>query len=538
MTQISWLAEIAWKGTAILAAAFAAAALLRRASAAARHFVWTAAFAALLLLPLFIGWAPKWSVTVPAVAPHSTEVAIRPTATQATVHVVTPAPVNRAPVSRSIPVWIWMWPLGAAVVAVRFALGAMHTRRIVRGGAPAAYAESTARELADALGIRRGVAVLESAAAPVPLACGLLRPKVVLPGGAAGWPPSRLATVLRHELAHIRRRDLAAQALGQVVCCLYWFHPLAWLAAGRLRHERERACDDTVLAAGIPPHDYASDLVDLARGMAERRRFWADAPAMAEASDLEARIRALFDPSQNRRPLRRTLGVTIGAAAMVLLLPLASFTTHAQAARGVLVGVVADPSGARVPNSRVIATNQDTGNQEQTRADAVGEYRFNAISAGQYLVQILSPGFKALKLNATVNAGQVTRLDGNLEVGEVAEAVTVNGQKPPTVIPNAAGARQRIKIGGNVQTVQLLQQPKAEYPAELQQAGVQGTVVLQGIISKDGDVVSTKVLSTDVDPRLVQLALNAFKQYRYRPARLNGEPIEVMTTISIDFRLN
>jgi hypothetical protein len=83
------------------------------------------------------------------------------------------------------------------------------------------------------------------------------------------------------ELTHIRRYDLVAQALGQVACCLYWFHPLAWMAASRLRKERELACDDVVLAAGVPPHEYAADLVDLARGLAGRRRAWVSAPAMA-----------------------------------------------------------------------------------------------------------------------------------------------------------------------------------------------------------------------------------------------------------------
>lgn len=534
MMQITSAIEIAGKGTAILAVAFVAAALLRRTSAAARHFLWTEVLAALLVLPLIIAWAPKWNVNVETRVQQKTAAATTHAGPQS-VLVVRPAPATP---KRSVPFWLWAWMLGGTVAAARFAAGAMHTRRIVRQGTPAAYAESMSRELARALGIRRSVVVLEAADAPVPLACGLLRPAVVLPSGAAEWTEARLATVLRHELAHVSRWDLAAQALGQVVCCLYWFHPLVWLAARRLRHERERACDDAVLAAGIQPHEYASDLVDLARGMAERRRSWANAPAMAEASDLESRVRALFDHSRNRRPLGWKAALAIDGAMLALLVPLASLTMHAQAARGVLVGVIADPSGARVPFCRVIAKNQAGGNQEQTRADAVGEYRFDAIPAGQYVVEVAVPGFKLLKVNATVSAGQVTRADGNLAVGELAEAITVTGQKPPTVTPHATGTPQRIKVGGNVHAAMLLQQVKPEYPAELQQAGVQGTVVLQGIISKSGDVVSTKVLSTDVDQRLVQLALDAFKQWRYQPALLNGEPVEVVTTISIDFRLN
>ncbi len=289
MTQLAWLSEIAWKGTAILAAAFMAASLLRRASAAARHFLWTEALAALLLLPAVMALVPSLVTPGPWGAPLPPAAAIGRHAA-ASVLVVRPAPAKTA-----TPPWLLFWAFGAAVAASRFAVGAFGTRRIVRRAVAARYAQPAAQELTRALGIRRNVAVLESAGAPVPLACGLLRPAVVLPRGAAEWPAARLVTVLRHELAHIRRWDLAAQAIGQVVCCLYWFHPLAWMAARRLRQERERACDDAVLASGIQPHEYAADLVDLARGMAARRRAWADAPAMAETCDLESRVRALFD---------------------------------------------------------------------------------------------------------------------------------------------------------------------------------------------------------------------------------------------------
>jgi TonB family protein len=191
-----------------------------------------------------------------------------------------------------------------------------------------------------------------------------------------------------------------------------------------------------------------------------------------------------------------------------------------------------------VPNARVVAKNEDGSNQEQTKANQAGEYRFNAIPAGQYVLEIASPGFKLAKVNATVVAGQAARIDGRLELGAISEGVTVKGTKPPEVTPNTMGTHERIQVGGNVQAAKLSQQVKPEYPAELQQAGVQGTVVIQGIISKDGDVRAIAVMSTNTDPRLAELALNAFKQWRYQPALLNGQPVEVRTTVSIDFTLN
>jgi len=81
----------------------------------------------------------------------------------------------------------------------------------------------------------RAARVVESAAAAMPMMCGVLRPVIILPAGAGQWQAERLRAVLLHELLHVRRRDLAAQAVAQAACCLYWFHPLAWIAGRQLR---------------------------------------------------------------------------------------------------------------------------------------------------------------------------------------------------------------------------------------------------------------------------------------------------------------
>ena len=75
--------------------------------------------------------------------------------------------------------------------------------------------------------------------------------------------------MLLHELAHIQRGDLPLQTLLLLACALQWFNPLIWLAYRRLIIERERACDDMVLAAGVRPATYARDLLQTA-GLARR----------------------------------------------------------------------------------------------------------------------------------------------------------------------------------------------------------------------------------------------------------------------------
>jgi protein TonB len=68
--------------------------------------------------------------------------------------------------------------------------------------------------------------------------------------------------------------------------------------------------------------------------------------------------------------------------------------------------------------------------------------------------------------------------------------------------------------------------------------GVEGTVKLQAIIGKDGSIQSLSSISWSVDQGLVAAAMDAVKQWRYKPTLLNGEPIEVMTTIDVNFTLS
>jgi len=538
MTGVELLAQSAWRGSIVLAAAFAAAAggapWARRASAAVRHFVWTAALAAMVALPVALLVAPKWSWRV-APTERAQSVVV---ATQQVAQVVKDTGGKTTGATKTQ--WlVGLWVLGCAVVGARFLLGAVRASWMAQRAAEAGHAGAMAEELRGALGIRRRVRVLESADAPMPLTWGILRPVVLLPEGARQWPPARLRTVLLHELAHVGRFDLLAQAIAQLACCLYWFHPLAWMAARQLRKERERACDDAVLSGGVAAPDYAGHLMDLVRALAATRGRWEDAPAMAEASDLEPRVRALLDGTRSRHPLSRRAAIIIAVVAIAVLAPVVAITAQAQAARGSVVGVVEDPSSAHIPNCQVTAKNLDGTNQEMTRANAAGEYSFAAIPPGRYTLEFRSAGFAIFRAEVTVEAGKVARVDANLEIGAVSEAVVVKGQKPAAAAAATpmTGAPQRIRVGGNVQATKLISMPQPEYPAELQQLGIKGAVVMRAVISKTGDLLHLEAISTNVDARLVQAAMDAVRQWKYQPTLLNGQPVEVVTTITVDFQL-
>jgi len=116
-------------------------------------------------------------------------------------------------------------------------------------------------------GIRRRVRLLESDRVRTPMTGGALRPMVLVPPGATTWSAERRRLVLLHELVHIRRWDVVRHWLARVGVALYWFHPLAWIAARSSSVAREQACDEEVLRLGVKPSVYARQLFELAQGL-------------------------------------------------------------------------------------------------------------------------------------------------------------------------------------------------------------------------------------------------------------------------------
>jgi len=95
-------------------------------------------------------------------------------------------------------------------------------------------------------------------------------------------------------------------------------------------------------------------------------------------------------------------------------------------------------------------------------------------------------------------------------------------------------------VGGNIAQPALISSPKPVYPPGARAAGGADSVRLQGVVSKDGTVMALQLENPQPglnNPELIQAAMDAVKQWRYQPGKLNGEPIEMMTTITVNFTL-
>jgi TonB family protein len=250
---------------------------LRRAPAALRHLMWCLTLVSALLLPVGGLYVPR--IAGQAFVIH----------TNAAAGVLLDTP-NKFK-------WIIaVYLTGVAILLLRLALDILAANRLVRESKPSSLP-----------------GVLVSDHATVPFAWG----SIVVPAGYENW-----AAVVAHERAHIERWDVWTAVVARIACAIYWFHPLVWWAASRMRLEADRACDDSVLRDGFGDTGYAENLVQIAKSFGRSEL----APGLLDRSQLELRVRHILSAGVDRRRLSAAalcLGVL---ASIAVVAPLAALS--------------------------------------------------------------------------------------------------------------------------------------------------------------------------------------------------------------------
>jgi beta-lactamase regulating signal transducer with metallopeptidase domain len=404
------------KSLVLLGLAAGGAVALRRASAAARHLVWATAMTGLLVLPALAVAGPRWPIPLPGGLARAVdrmvggagtagemgllgvagdeavvgkvgeavgsevergaaggwtkpETAEGPGARSEAparggrVGVVASSVERRAAAGGGGVDWTVDWRIGLGLVwlggllagLLTLAGGLLGLKRLGRSARPAcARVEAAAREAAARLGLERRVLLLEADGPIMPMTWGVLRPVVLLPAGAGSWPAARLEAVLLHELAHVQRRDPLTQLAAELACAIHWFNPAAWLAARRLRIEREHACDDAVLQAGATPSDYAGQLLDVVRSLRPASMVAVGATAMARSSQLGGRLLAVLDERRNRAGVTRARAWATAACFAVVVPAIAAAAPQQpapppQPTRPQVPAVAQTPASAQIP---------------------------------------------------------------------------------------------------------------------------------------------------------------------------------------------
>jgi len=217
-------------------------------------------------------------------------------------------------------------------------------------------------------------------------------------------------------------------------------------------------------------------------------------------------------------PARRSHWAAAACLTLCAAIPLSTLTSGQQPAtrNADLSGIVTDPSGARVLNATAIASNSSAGNREAARTDAVGAFAFHSFPAGRYMLEVRVPEFDIYQQNSV-----------NVEAGT-----------PAVVNPKlSVGGRRKSPWWRRAHAAAAARQVRPAYPPDLQAQGIEGTVLIEAVIRKEGVPILLTVRNTSVNREFADAALETIRQWRYNSTLLNGQPVEVMMTVTIDFKM-
>jgi beta-lactamase regulating signal transducer with metallopeptidase domain len=361
-----WQSSIFAGGAALLVFA------LRRNGANVRFWLWFSAsmkflvpFAALTVLStLFLTpivapvAAPAVKLMTPLARPFSAPVPALPAVTALPTAPTIPAPHAFHPDLGSALLAIW--GLGFLFLVLRWLVRWSRVRALLR-------------EAVDVQG-DTPVLVKFSASRLEPGLVGIVRPVILLPQDIEQQlSPAELKAVLAHELCHWRRHDNLLAAMHMLVEALFWFFPLVWWLGARLNAERERACDEGVLAEGNDPQMYAEGILKVCRAYLQSPLACV---AGVSGAGLKQRIDAIMENRLSRQ-LTAVKKMLLGASAaasiitpLVLGLVVAPMThVPAQAKAAILASLNA---GRRDDQAVVPAQEANTPDEQTARAPTVG----------------------------------------------------------------------------------------------------------------------------------------------------------------------
>lgn len=281
------------------------------------------------------------------------------------------------------PLLIAIYLLGIAIQLALLVRNAIRVRRILRACTP--LDNAPLRAIAARLNIARAPRLLQSAGGS-PFLSGIFRPTIVLP---AALNPAHLEAVLAHELAHLRRRDLAWNTLLWALQTLLWFHPLSWVSRRFHALEIESACDAlTLQLTPIAPKSYGALLIGSENSP--------NSPLAAGVSDhffaLQTRLKRLGRaPLQPRRRVRALFvaALLVSFAAIVPIELTARAQTEAQAATKSqsLRGIVRDFNGQPIAGATIYVM-EPMGNggdpRAQAQTDANGKFALDNLKIDRY----------------------------------------------------------------------------------------------------------------------------------------------------------
>ena len=247
-------------------------------------------------------------------------------------------------------------------------------------------------------------------------------------------------------------------------------------------------------------------------------------------------------PDVIKKPMKMALTFV-----MSITLVFAAMAAFSQAAPARINGTVADASGTAVGRATVILSTAEGRTEAVTTGSATGAYMFTGLQAGSYILQVFAVGFGASRITTVhLEGGKDLKQDLTMDIGYARDGVA---EVPATAEPPSSAAMlspevtlsrstpadpTRLRLSENLSSRNLIVHPEPVYPELARQARIQGIVILEVVIGIDG--VPKNVSLVSGHSLLQKAAIDAVKEWRYRPQLVAGTPAEVVTTVMVPFR--
>ncbi len=469
------LLECAIRALLIATAAAVVLRIMQVRTATARHAAWAGVVVLMLLLPLWTAWGPKASVRVLPPLPERNAIQAVPAVSADSMAGVWLRELYPEASEPAPPPSGWHW---RDLLLVIYALGASTMLVRLAVGTFRAHRLNRRASLQDD--------ILTSAACSAPVTVGWFRPKAILPGCWREWPEAQLDAVLTHEREHARRRDPLFQWFALLNRAIFWFHPLAWWLERRIAVLAEEACDTAVLERGHQPQEYSKYLLDIARAVQLRGTRIDILGTAMSGSFLAGRIRKILEGAPRPRVSRARLACSTTLFAV----------------------------GSLVFGSATLDHVPQRGRTAATQPMVLAQVR--ALPALAALVP--APAAPVRPEPVTAASLDSPQIQGVVKSSAPIEDATVADLPVRAFVP----------LLFPVTRVEAL------YPEAARTTNIQASVDLLLTIDPQGLVRKVEVLSGPEVMR--QAAVDAVKQWTFRPVLRDQIPVYAMTTAMVNFR--
>jgi TonB family protein len=532
--------------------------LFRLDAAGVRYTYWRAVALLCLALP--------WMQTYQRARPAATNATIAVTATTAS----TPS----APAVASVASWgtiaLAVIAIGIALRLAWLAVGFIKLRRL-RRAANLSQPAIVDADLQSALGTRADIRY--SVALQQPVTFGLRRPLVLLPESVRHQPSDIQRAVIGHELLHVKRRDWAWLVVEEIAVCLFWFHPASWWLASRIQCAREEVVDELAIQLTGRRKTYVEALLAFADSTSV-----VPTAAFARRRHLVRRIALVTkeDVMSSRR-------IVASCAAMALIVGTGCwFSVAAFPLRAVGQSVTSDQStpGPLELKAHEVTPENPIPRRVHYEPPVLPDFVATARGAVDVRVTLDDVGrvAEARRVRVAFKWEQITVEDSDGERGtRILEGTVGPATNPNTVakmrealvafteaaltsvrqwrydppfeapltftvqVPFGApimafqpgSVNGALHVGGNIKPPTKIKDVRPAYPPVAREAGVTGVVIIEVRIGTDGSIEEAHVLRSI--PLLDQAALDAVKQWQFVPTLLNGQPVPIIMTVTINF---